>query len=562
MTQMTGAHYLATALEHLGVTDVFVVPTIASETLVAMERHTGIRRIVPHSEKSAAYMADGYARASGRLGVCGAQNVGRANLAAGLQDAYLACSPVLALTGGPLPHSPRSRHMYQEIDAFGMFGPVTKSSVHLGSVDHLPQVFRQAVRAATTGKPGPVHIELEGHAGEPIESATADLDDHLDVRFGATPPFRPAPEAGAVEEAMRLIAAAARPIFVAGGGVRTSGAAAELVALAERLSIPVATSLNGKDVIPGDHPLSCGVVGSYCRKSANASVWEADLVIFVGSQTSGQVTFNWQVPPPTTPVVHIDIDPAELGRHYARTTPVLGDAKVVLQRMLDTAGTAPQDRAAWVARSGELRAAYFREFRAQMESDAEPMRPERLCRELTDLLPSDTLLLADTGHAGMWTGGMVDLRHPTQGYLRAAGSLGWGVPAAIGAKCGAPDRPVVLFTGDGGFWYHATELETACRWNIPVVIVVNDNHSLNQEIVPFTPAYGGRLHGRHHELWHFLDVDLAGVARSMGATGIRVTRPAELDKALSTALEADGPVVVDVQTDIDAVAPLGHVPGG
>jgi len=560
MAQMTGAHYLATALERYGVTNVFVVPTIASETLVAMERHTAIRRIVPHSEKGAAYMADGYARASGRLGVCGAQTVGRANLAAGLQDAYLACSPVLALTGGPLPHSPRSRRMYQEIDAFPMFDSVTKSSVHLESVHHLPQVFRQAVRDATTGKPRPVHIELEGHAGESIEHPTADLDDHLDLRFAATPPFRPAPEAGAVEEALRLIDAAERPVFVAGGGVRTSGAGAELVALAERLSIPVATSLNGKEIIPGDHPLSLGVVGSYCRKSANACVWEADLVVFVGSQTSGQVTFNWQVPPPTTPVVHIDIDPAELGRHYARTTPVLGDAKVVLQSMLDATGTRPKDRSAWAERVAQLRAEYFDEFRAQMESDAEPMRPERLCRELSNLLPPDSLLLADTGHAGMWTGGMVDLRHPTQSYLRAAGSLGWGVPAAIGAKCASPDRPVVLFTGDGGFWYHATELETASRWKIPVILVVNNNHSLNQEINPFTPAYGGRLHGRHHELWHFLDVDLAAVAQAMGATGIRVTRPADLEKALSVALETDGPVVIDVVTDIDALAPVGYVP--
>jgi acetolactate synthase-1/2/3 large subunit len=265
------------------------------------------------------------------------------------------------------------------------------------------------------------------------------------------------------------------------------------------------------------------------------------------------------VPAPTTPVVHIDIDPAELGRHYARTTPVLGDAKVVLQRMLD-AGTEPRDRSAWLERVAQLRAEYFDEFRARMESDTDPMRPERLCRELSKLLPSDVLLLADTGHSGMWTGGMVDLPHPTQSYLRAAGSLGWGVPAAIGAKCGAPERPVVLFTGDGGFWYHASEIETACRWKIPVVLLVNNNHSLNQEIVPFTPAYGGRLHGRHHELWHFLDVDLASVAQSMGATGIRVTRPAELEKALSVALETDGPAVIDVVTDIDALAPLGYVP--
>lgn len=559
MPHMTGAKYLATTLERCGLTHLFVVPTSISETLVVLEEDTAIARIVPHSEKGAAYMADGYARASGRIGVCAAQNVGRANLAAGLQDAYLANAPVLALTGGPLPHSPGSRHFYQEIDALPMFGPVTKRSVHLSAVEHLPQVLRQALREATTGRPGPVHIELEGHAGEPIESAAADLDDEFDERFAAAPAFRPAPEAGAVENALRRIAAAQRPIIVAGGGVQTSRAAAELVALAQRLSIPVATSLNGKAVIPGDHPLSVGVVGLYCRKSANRAVGEADLVVYVGSSASSQVTFNWQVPRPSTPVVHIDIDPAELGRHYSRTTPVLGDAKVVLQQMLDAAGEAVE-RPEWLARIAVLRDEYFDEFRDVMESDADPMRPERLCRELTALLPGDAILVADTGHAGMWTGGMVDLRSPGQGYLRAAGSLGWGVPAAIGAKLGAPDRPVVLFTGDGGFWYHATEIETAVRWNVPVVLLVNNNRSLNQEINPFTRAYGGQLRGKHHELWHFSDLDLAAVAASMGATGIRVTRPAELDSALAKAFEADGPVVVDVVTDMEALAPLGYVP--
>lgn len=556
MTDMTGARYLAAALERCGVTHAFVVPTIITETLIAMDEQTGIERVVTHGEKAAAYMADGYARASGRIGVCGAQNVGRANLASGLQDAYLACSPVLAITGGPLPHS-RSRHIYQEIDAFPMFKSVTKSSVYLETVQRLPDVFRQAIRDATTGKPGPVHIEFRGHAGEPIEHPSADLDDHLDPRFASPPAFRPAPEAGAVEEALRLIAAAHRPILVAGGGVRTSGAGAELIALAERLSIPVATSLNGKELIPGDHPLSVGVVGLYSRKSANQAVGEADLVVFVGSQTSSQVTFNWQVPAPTTPVVHIDIDGTELGRHYPRTTPVLGDAKVVLQSMLDLADPTA-DRSTWNDRVRKLVSEYFAEFAALMESDADPMRPERLCRELSGLLPPDALLMADTGHAGMWTGGMVDLR-AGQGFLRAAGSLGWGLPAAIGAQLGAPNQRVILFTGDGGFWYHVGEIETAVRWGVPVVILVNNNRSLNQEIHPYTHAYGGALRGRHHELWHFEDLDLAAVAQSMGATGIRVTRPSELEGVLAKALDANGPVVLDVVTDIEALAPLGFV---
>ena len=561
MTRMTGARFLATALQRWGLTHAFVVPTILSETLIAMEEEVGIERIVPHTEKSAAYMADGYARATGKVGVCGGQNVGRANLAAGLQDPYLACSPVLALTGSPKPHSVGSRHAYQEIDAFPMFKPVTKSSVHLETVDRLPDVLRQAMRDATTGKPGPVHIEMEGHAGQAIEHPEADLDEYLDPRFGGTPPFRPHPDPDAVTEAFRLLQAAERPILVAGGGARTSGAGRELVALAERLSIPVATSLNGKELIPGDHPLAVGVVGTYCRKSANQAVGAADLVVYLGSQTGNQVTANWQVPTTTCQVVHVDIDPAELGRHYPRTSPVLGDVKVVLQQLLALAAErTPTDRTAWLEQVQGYERAYFDEFDELMTSEAQPLRPERLCRELVELLPSDAVLMADTGHAGMWTGGMVDLRHPTQGYLRAAGSLGWGVPAAIGAQMGVPDRSVVLFTGDGGFWYHVSELETATRWNVPVVILVNNNRSLNQEVNPFRAAYGGELRGRHHELWHFEDLDLAAVAESMGARGIRVTKASELGNAMEAAIAATGPVVVDVRTDIDALAPLAYVP--
>jgi acetolactate synthase I/II/III large subunit len=558
MATTTGAEFLATSLERLGVTHAFVVPTILTRTLIAMDEQTGIERIVTHGEKAAAYMADGYARASGHLGVCGAQNVGRANLAAGLQDAYLAGAPVLALTGGPLPHR-TSRHAYQEIDAFGMFAPVTKSSVRLETVERLPDVFRQAVRDATTARPGPVHIELLGHAGEDIDTASADLDGHLDLRYATLPPFRPAPEDGAVAAALQVIAEAQRPIVVAGGGVRTSGAGAELLALAEHLSLPLATTLNGKEVVPGDHPLAVGVVGNYSRVCANRAVAEADLVVFVGTQTSDQVTSAWRVPGPSTPVVHIDIDPAELGRHYPRTTPVLGDAKVVLGAMRAAAGPAVA-REDWTARVRALVGEYRDDVQAAMTSEAEPIRPERLCAELTRLLPPDALLMADTGHAGMWTGGMVDLNKPGQGFLRAAGSLGWGLPAAIGAQLGAPGRPVVLFTGDGGFWYHVGELETAVRWRVPMVVVVNDNRSLNQEVHPYKRAYGGQLRGRHHELWHFDDVDLAAVATSMGATGIRVTKPKELEGALAEAFAADGPVVVDVATDMDVLAPLAWLP--
>jgi acetolactate synthase-1/2/3 large subunit len=556
MPKMTGARFISESLDGYGVTHVFLVPSILVHTLYEMERRTPIKRIVTHGEKSAVYMADGYARACGRPGVCMAQAVGAANLAAGLRDPYLACTPIIAFTGGPYPYT-RNRNTYQQIEDFPLFKPVTKFSAHVDDVRRLPDVLRQAFRSATTGKPGPVHIELEGHLGEVLEIQEAEFEVLVEERFSSVPPFRPEPEAEAVKAAGDLLTKAKRPIIVAGGGVRASGAAKELLQLAEKLAIPVATSLNAKEVIPGNHPLSVGVVGLYSRKSANRAVLDSDLVFFVGSQTSSQVTFNWKVPPVGTPSIQLDIEPQELGRHYPNRVSLLGDAKVSLTRLLQaTEGTKAPSRKQWVKNIQTMVQNWRDEFNDLMNSDQQPIRPERLCKNLSHLLPPDTLLVSDTGHSGMWTGGMIDLTKPGQGFMRAAGSLGWGLPASLGARCASPDRPILLFTGDGGFWYHISEIETALRWNLNVVILVNDNQSLNQGRGPNTRAYGGKLHGRHHELWRFEDVDLAGVAKSIGANGIRVSKPSELSGALEKAFSADKLTVIDVVTDSSAMAPL------
>lgn len=569
--QVTGAQYLAETLEGYGTTHVFFVPTILSSALVQMEQRTSIARILTHGEKAAAYMADGYARASGRVGVCMAQTVGAANLAAGLRDPYLGCAPVLALTGGPYPGT-RGRHTYQQIDDLPLFKPVTKFSERVETVDRFPDMLRQAFRAATTGKPGPVHLEISGHFGE-IEDGQAELGALVEERYGRAPAFRPAPEPRDVAAAAAALAAAERPVLVAGGGVRHSGAGAELVALAELLNIPIVTSLNGKDTVAAGHPLLAGVAGNYSRSSANKAVAHADLVVFVGSQTSSQLTCLWRVPRTGTRVIQIDLDPEELGRHYPNEVSLQADAKVALAALLAAAAgyaaTAGR-RAPWVAQVQ----AWQQEWRTTMApllgSDAVPIRPERICSELSQLLPSDAVLVSDTGHAGMWTGGSVDLPHagqpgslaggPGQSFIRCAGSLGWGVPAAIGAQLAVPERPVVLFTGDGGAWYHVGEIETAVRWNVPAVLLVNNNRSLNQGQQPYEAAYGGKLHGKHAHLWHHEDVNFAEVARSMGALGLRVEKPADFAPALAQALEhRSGPTVIDVVTDIDAMAPLAVI---
>jgi acetolactate synthase I/II/III large subunit len=553
-TKMSGAEYLARTLEAYGVTAVFFVPTILSKSLYEMEARTSIDRILTHGEKAAVYMADGYARVSGRPGVCMAQTVGAANLAAGLRDPYLGDSPVVAFTGGPYNWS-RGRNYYQEIEDFPLFKPVTKFSAQVTDSGRLPDLLAQAFAASVAGQPGPTHLEVFGHSGEDVEDGEVEVAVPEASPF-VVPAYRTRAPAEAIAVAVAQLARASRPVIVAGGGVRASGASAELRALAEKLNIPVATSLNAKDQLPGDHPLNVGVPGVYARASANQVLLEADVVLYVGSRTGNQVTLNWQIPPLHTKVIQLDIDGNELGRHYPDTLGLVTDAQLGLA---DLAAAAAADssagRLAWVARAQHIVTQWRDSWAELMASDAEPIRPERLAAEFTRHLPGNALLVSDTGHSGMWTGGMVDLTEPGQGFIRAAGSLGWGLPAALGAQVAQPDRPVILWTGDGGLWYHIGELETAARWKIPAVIVVNNNRSLNQEINVYSKAYGGSLHGRHGELWHFRDTDFAAVADSMGVLGLTVTKASDFESALEKALASKGPALINVVTEMEAMAP-------
>lgn len=552
MPKITGTRFVADALRAYGVTHVFFVPQMLLETLTGMEG-MGIRRIMTHGEKSAAYMADGFARASGRPGVCMAQHVGGSNLAAGLKDAYLACSPVIAMTGGPAPMA-RHRHAYQELEDFSQFEHTTKFNAHVDDVVRLPDMLRQAFREATTGAPGPVHLQMRGHHAE-VAHAEADLELLVEDRYLAVPAFRPCAEPSQVAEAVKLLKDAERPIIVAGGGVAWSRAQAEVVALAEKLAIPVATSLNAKGAILDTHALSVGVVGNYSRTCANRAVGEADLVFFIGSHTGGQVTARWQVPRAGTPVIHLDIDARELGRNYPTQLALLGDARTALRQMLEVAGSGESvKRSQWLARVRALVEEWRNSVAADFNSDAVPMRPERVCREISRALPENGVLVCDTGHSGIWAGTMVDFTKPGQRLIRCAGTLGWGFPGAMGVKCALPDAPVVCFAGDGGFYYHLGELETAARYGINLVVVANNNSSLNQEIPHFDKAYGGDPDERGREMWGFSNVNFAKVAQSLGCMGIRVEDPAELPRAFEQAFAARRPVVIDAVTDHRAFA--------
>ena len=533
MALITGGKFIAEALKAYGVTHVFVAPAIAREALAEMSV-LGVKSIVTHGEKAAAYMADGYARAANRPGVCFAQSVGAANLAAGLQDPYLAMSPVIAMTGRKTPME-QHKNAYQEIEHSKPFASVTKFSAFVERVEQLPYLLRQAFREATSGTPMPVHLDLQGMTANVIMQTEGDLELVVEESFTRRPAFRPEASPDTVLRAAQRLSGAQRPVIVAGGGVTSSQAEQEVVELAEMLSIPVATSLNAKGAITDNHPLSVGVVGSYSRWCANRVVAEADLVIFIGSHTGSQVTNEWRIPAEGTPVIQIDIDPSELGRSYPNEVSLHGDAKATLRKLIEALEPIG-GRNDWVSRAQELVKDWREEVAPRSNSEAVPIIPERLCNELTKFLPEDSLLVSDTGHAGIWTGSMVDLNHQGQGYIRCAGSLGWGLPGAIGVKCAAPDRPVVCFTGDGGLWYHIGELETAVRYNIPVVTVVNNNRGLLQNKRGDDRGYANVDGADSSELWQFNDVDLAKVAESMGALGIRVDRPGDIQSALEQAL--------------------------
>src|SRR5712691_5413050 len=312
--KMLGAECMADMLEAYGVTHVFHVPAVLRKTYAVMESRTDIKRLHVHGEKSAAYMADGYARASGKPGVCMAQVIGALNLAAGLRDAWLAHSPVIAMTGGRDAKT-KFRKVYQEVDDVPAFEPVTKFNATIDDVARFPDMVRQAFRSAVTGCPGPVHLQFRGNEGQ-IDAEEAEMEPLCEPQFARVPPFRPEPDMKSVLAALKVLQDAERPVIVAGGGVRASGAGGELVALAEKLGIPVATSLNGKDSIPGVHPLSVGVVGTYSRESANRVVGQADLVCFIGTETGGMTTHFWAVPKIGVAAVQIDLDPEALGRNY------------------------------------------------------------------------------------------------------------------------------------------------------------------------------------------------------------------------------------------------------
>ena len=555
MSKQIGAAVLADMLEAYGVTHIFFLPAILRRMLREIERRTSITRIHTRSEAGAAYMADGYARVTGRPGICMAQIVGALNLCAGLRDAHLAKSPVIALTGGREANH-RDRWAYQEVDDLPAFTPYTKLNAAVDDPERLPDMIRQAFRAATTGCPGPVHLQLSGNSGQVIDNSEIQFDGVIEPQFGQVPPDRPQPDLEQIRKAVDRIALSERPVIVAGAGTKMSGAYDALNKLADSMQIPVATSLAAKDAINENNPLSVGVVGTYSRRSANQVVASADLVIFVGTRAGGMTTHFWTIPSKGTATIQIDIDPSVNGRNYPNEVSVVGDAKACLEKMSEMNVPVPSNRSKWLTEVKNICTSYKEDFSEVYNSKAVPIRPERIVHELSKEMPGNAVVVVDTGHSGMWMGGMFEMRKTSQSYIRSSGHLGWAFPAAIGAKCGAPERPVICFTGDLGFWYHMAELETAVRCKIKTITVINNNNSGNQALRTTKILYDDKLTDRSNEMFPRSKDNFAKIAEDMGAIGLRVENPEDIKPAFQRALEEELPVVIDIVSDIEVVAPL------
>lgn len=504
------------------------------------------------SEHAAAYLADGYARISGRPGfVYGQYGPGVTNVVSGLVDAYWAMSPVISLTTS-IRGDARDRYEYQEVDQLPMHASVTRFARTVHRPDRAVSLLRHAIRAATSSPPGPTHLEVPAD----IMQAPLDAEDaYREPEFGVIPGPRSAPPKETTRRIVDALLDAERPIVLAGNGVLLSGAAAELTELAEALSLPVVTSNGGKGSIREDHDLSVGLIGRYSRKVANEIAVEADLVLVVGSRLGGMVTDSYRVPAPEARILHVDVDPTVLGTTYREEISAVGDAKLALLELIEEVDRrgARTERTAWARQVARCVAAWSDAVEEEIAKSGNPIHPAVVLRALRTALQPTDIVAADTGFMGAWTGALFPVTAPGRHYIRAAGSLGWAFPAALGAQLAAPDRRVAAIIGDGGIGYHLSEIETAVRRGIPVLAVVLDNRSLAFEYHSQRDLWDGHVlpHMNDYE-----DVDYAQVARDMGAHGQRVTEPEDIAPAIEAALESGRPALLDVIVDKEKAAPV------
>lgn len=562
---MTGAATAATAvartLQAYGVTHVFGMKDPIH--VYAALRPVGIRAITVRDEKHGAIMAHGFAKATNRPGVCTAMcGPGATNLITGLLEAQKSSVPIVAFVLD-IGAAQRGRHAASELDHFAALGPFAKWIGRIDVPNRAAEITRYAFRVATSGRPGPVVVLCP----RDVMEEPNDEEVWADPGFDRFPSIRSRASDESVLAAAHLLLGAERPVIVAGGGVLHSQASEEVVALAQILNAPIATTMNGRGAVADAHPLAAGVLGTSTGgrlgrgRIANEVLAGADAVLIVGSRNGQICSCDWTLPRPGTRVAHIDIDPAEIGRNHRVEVTLVGDARGTLRALIETCRS--RHRGALDPKCAErlasMKVAWQQEIAPWFASQQVPIRPERLLHEISQHLESDALLVTDASYVVGWALSHIDTHGGGTPTIspRGTGGLGWGLPAAIGARMGAPGREVLCVTGDGGLGYVLAELETAARYRAKMTVVVFDNRTL-----AFQKHVEVKLLG---EAWEcdLLDVDYAALARTMHWEAERVLDPEEIGPALKRARATAGPYLIDVAIDPDAIAPIvGLAPEG
>lgn len=541
----------AKLLHDYGVRYVFLQDAIFRKGMKEAEAY-GIKQVLTHSEGAAGCMADGYARASGGPGVCMAQSIGTANLSGGLMDAWLATSPVVAITGRKLPEY-QYKNAYQEAPHHNFFQDITKFNCEVTDTsEQFDFLMRQCFKEATSGKPRPVHIDVIGR--DAVETEYCDMKHEAlpsQPEYAHYPPYRPLADPTLVKKAAEWINEAERPMIIGGRGAFNSGAGEVLLRLAQKADIPVATTPDGKTLVDEYDPMWIGTTGVYGMNSANQAARRADLVILIGTATSDNVTCDWTCPPPSMKVVQIDICPEELGRCYPNSVGLCGDARAVLEQLLPEIKEA--SHAPWRAETAELLAKTLAKYAESYPVDHAPIHTAQLCREIEKAISDDTAVVVDTGYTTVWASTNMRLKN-TQKFYRATGSLGWSFPGSIGVKLGDPDRPVLCLTGDGGFFYHLSEMETLVRYGINTVTVIDNNGRLNACTPQLKFVYGEDNVEALKNI-SFAPVPFAEIAEKIGLYAEKVEKVEDIGPAIKRAFASGRPALVEVIT-----APTPHLP--